>query len=115
MDAKTWTREFTERLKESLKSANMTQKELAEKCGSTEASISRYITGERVPRATAVCRISEALNVSPNYLLGMENDDLKAKADGCVGCAFKWTEEWEMPCCKCKRAMKDYWRAERKG
>lgn len=32
-------------------------------------------------------------------------------ADGCTGCAFITTEEWEMPCCKCKRGSMDYWRA----
>lgn len=36
----------------------------------------------------------------------------QVKADGCSGCAFITTEEWEMPCCKCKRGCKDYWRAE---
>lgn len=32
-------------------------------------------------------------------------------ADGCVGCAFADTEEWEMPCAKCRRNCKDYWRS----
>lgn len=32
-------------------------------------------------------------------------------ADGCTGCAFITTEEWEMPCVRCKRGCKDYWRA----
>lgn len=31
-------------------------------------------------------------------------------ADGCTGCAFWGTEEWEMPCAKCRRNAKDYWR-----
>lgn len=31
-------------------------------------------------------------------------------ADGCSGCAFEPNEEWEMPCRKCKRNCKDYWR-----
>jgi hypothetical protein len=34
----------------------------------------------------------------------------KEHADGCQGCAFTDVEEWEMPCAKCKRACKDYWR-----
>lgn len=33
-----------------------------------------------------------------------------AEADGCVDCAFTDVEEWEMPCCKCKRGCNDYWR-----
>ena len=36
----------------------------------------------------------------------------KQEADGCQGCAFVDTEEWEMPCVKCKRNCKDYWRAK---
>lgn len=32
-------------------------------------------------------------------------------ADGCEGCAFESTDEWEMPCAKCKRNCKDYWRS----
>lgn len=32
-------------------------------------------------------------------------------ADGCSGCAFESTKEWEMPCAKCKRNCKDYWRS----
>lgn len=30
--------------------------------------------------------------------------------DGCTGCAFYDNEEWEMPCTRCKRNCKDYWR-----
>lgn len=37
------------------------------------------------------------------------------EADGCNGCAFADTEEWEMPCQKCRRACKDYWRAAKNG
>lgn len=36
----------------------------------------------------------------------------KEKADGCSGCAFMDTDEWEMPCRRCKRNTKDYWRAK---
>ena len=33
-------------------------------------------------------------------------------AYGCQGCAFEDVKEWEMPCCKCMRNTKDYWRAK---
>lgn len=36
---------------------------------------------------------------------GCENQEL-----GCNGCTFEGVEEWEMPCAKCKRGCKDYWR-----
>lgn len=32
------------------------------------------------------------------------------EADGCQYCAFVDNNEWEMPCAKCKRNAKDYWR-----
>ena len=44
-----------------------------------------------------------------NALCKME---AQINADGCEGCAFMTTEECEMPCAKCKRNMKDYWRAK---
>ena len=31
-------------------------------------------------------------------------------AEACMGCAFISTAKWEMPCCKCARNCKDYWR-----
>lgn len=37
---------------------------------------------------------------------------MKENADGCVGCVFEDVNEWEMPCYKCKRNSKDYWRAK---
>ena len=36
----------------------------------------------------------------------MERD----KADACGKCAFFGRDEWEMPCSKCSRNCKDYWR-----
>ena len=37
---------------------------------------------------------------------------MKENADGCCGCAFEQTESWQMPCDRCKRNSKDYWRAK---
>ena len=37
-------------------------------------------------------------------------DTIKNKDKGCIGCAFEDKEEWELPCVKCKRNCKDYWR-----
>ena len=37
---------------------------------------------------------------------------MKENADGCIGCAFEDVNEWEMPCAKCKRNSKDYWRCK---
>lgn len=39
-------------------------------------------------------------------------ETMKLNADGCKGCAFEDTYEWELPCTKCQRNCKDYWRAK---
>ena len=38
------------------------------------------------------------------------NDGLNDQESGCISCAFEDVNEWEMPCSKCKRGCKDYWR-----
>ena len=32
------------------------------------------------------------------------------QTDSCENCVFIKTEEWEMPCAKCRRMCRDYWR-----
>lgn len=48
---------------------HLTQKQLAEMSGLTEAGISRYISGERLPRIDILLRIATALNCTLDYLL----------------------------------------------
>lgn len=47
----------------------MTQRELAEKIDVSEVTISRYVTGIRVPKVTNIIAISKALNVPYEKLL----------------------------------------------
>lgn len=47
----------------------MTQRELAEKIDVSEVTISRYVTGIRVPKVTNIIAISKALNVPYERLL----------------------------------------------
>ena len=61
---------FCYRLRTLIKSMGISQRELAKKIGCTEVTISRYITGERVPSATVVVKIANALGVSVDYLIG---------------------------------------------
>ena len=63
---------FSKRLKGQLDKKGMTQRELAEKIGATEVSVSRYVSGQRIPKATVLLKIAMALGVSTDYLLGVE-------------------------------------------
>ena len=51
-----------------------TQRKLAEQVGTTEASISRYIKGYRVPKGSILANIAKALHTTTDYLLGNEKD-----------------------------------------
>ena len=53
-----------------MKKKGMTQRELANQIGVTETSISRYISGARMPKANIVVDMADALNTTTDYILG---------------------------------------------
>lgn len=53
-----------------MKKKGMTQRELANQIGVTEVSISRYISGQRMPKANIVVYMADALNTTTDYILG---------------------------------------------
>lgn len=59
----------TSKLKALLEKQGMTQRELAKKAGTTEVSISRYLSGQRVPRLLTLAAIAQVLGVSIDDLL----------------------------------------------
>lgn len=59
----------TEKLKTLLKRQEMAQRELAEKAGTTEVSVSRYLRGQRTPRLLTLAAIAQVLGVSIDDLL----------------------------------------------
>ena len=63
------------RISELIEKNGLTQRELAEKIGVTEVSMSRYIRGERVPRGPIVSNLAVALHTTADYILGREIDE----------------------------------------
>ena len=59
-----------ERLAYLLNKTRLTQKELAEKAGIRESSLSNYMQGRSNPNMEIICKLSEALDVSTDWLLG---------------------------------------------
>ena len=57
-----------------MKQKDMTQRDLAMMSGVTEAAMSRYMRGERQPRAEVVANMATALGVTSDYLLGRKED-----------------------------------------
>ena len=64
---------MNKRILELLAQKNMTQKQLSERASVTEAAISHYIKGDRVPRSAVAERIANALGTSVDYLLNGSN------------------------------------------
>ena len=65
------------RIADLLKKSGLTQRELANKVGVTEASMSRYISGGRIPKGPTIANIANALHTTSDYLLGTEEDITK--------------------------------------
>lgn len=60
------------RITELLEKNGLTQRELAEKVGVTEVSMSRYISNDRTPKGPVIANIATALHTTSDYLLGTE-------------------------------------------
>lgn len=58
-----------------LQKRGMTQKELAENIGVTEAVISRYVSGDREPKPDTLANMATALHTTSDFLLGIECDE----------------------------------------
>lgn len=58
-----------DRIKHLCKQKGITQTQLAELTGITEASISRYVNSIREPRGSDIVKLADALGVTTDYLL----------------------------------------------
>ncbi|GEM_PF-1123452 len=64
------------RIKELLDLRGMTQRQLADKVGVTEVTISRYVKGIRTPRATIAQEIAKALGSDVTVVMGYDEKPL---------------------------------------
>lgn len=62
-------------IKEILDQKGISQKELATSAGVTEAAMSHYIKGDRIPRGANLLNIAKALGITTNVLLGESEED----------------------------------------
>lgn len=66
------TKTLANNLKEHLASRGIEQKWVATQLNTTSATLSRYVSGERVPPVDTLVELARVLNVSVDYLLGVE-------------------------------------------
>ena len=69
--------EIKERIRMLMEGKHLSQKELANLSGITEASMSKYLSGERTPRIDVVVNIANALGVTTDELIGNNIEDDK--------------------------------------
>ena len=67
--------EFGNRLRELRKQKNLTQKQLAALIGVKNSIISFYEVGDRIPSPEIIIKLSTTLNVSADYLLGLNKGE----------------------------------------
>ncbi|MCM1523223.1 MAG: helix-turn-helix domain-containing protein [Ruminococcus sp.] len=65
---------FAERLAKLLNEQGVSQKQLAEKIGVTQASMSRYMNTDRIPKSEILANIATVLHTTSDYLLGTEEE-----------------------------------------
>lgn len=69
------TADLGKRIQELLDQKGITRKEFSKLTGLTEAAISRYINGQREPKAITLSVIANSLDVSLDELLGTRCED----------------------------------------
>lgn len=72
---------FPENLRNALRDNKMTQQELADLVGTTQATVNRWLKGVNEPDLATLLEICLYLGVSPNEILGYDDisdDDFKA-------------------------------------
>jgi len=63
---------FKDRLKTARKLRGLTQKELAQKAGITQAQASIYESGKRKPSLDVLIRLADGLGIRADHLLGRQ-------------------------------------------
>lgn len=64
---------FTERLNSELKAQRVTKYALAKNCGLSKQTVCNWCDGVSEPKATQIVKICKFLDVSADYLLGLED------------------------------------------
>lgn len=67
---------FPDRFREVIANKDITQTELSKITGITQSSISDWLNGKYLPKQDKIDILAKALDVSPAYLMGWEDDDI---------------------------------------
>ena len=65
---------WQEKVKQLMQEQNINQKQVSQRSGITEASVSRYLKSERTARIDIIVNFAKALNVTTEYLLNEDDE-----------------------------------------
>ena len=74
-------KDLGERIAGLINELGISQRELADRIGVTEVSMSRYIRGDRTPKGPIIADMATALNTTTDYLLGVGKKDDEEKQE----------------------------------
>lgn len=69
--------QIADRIINAMNRTGISQRQLADATGMTEATISRYVKGKRIPSAEALGRIADVLGVTTDYLIAGKTEPTK--------------------------------------
>lgn len=64
-----WRKLFSKKLKDRIEVCGLTQKELAVEANISEAAVSKYCSGERLPQITQLIKMTEVLGCTIDELV----------------------------------------------
>lgn len=65
---------FAKKFKELREKKELFQKDIAEELGITRTAVTEWENGRNTPTVDMLCKIADYFDVTPNYLLGYENE-----------------------------------------
>lgn len=63
-----------ERLREELKNSSLSTVEIAKRVGISPEMITQYMTTKKLPKLDTFAKLCKELDLSANYILGLENN-----------------------------------------
>lgn len=75
---------FGERLDTAIRDRGLKQRAFAKAIGVSEVSVSRYISGERIPKLNMVVKMADILGVSIDWLVGRDIEQERKATNGDV-------------------------------
>jgi len=71
--------EFGEKIKKARKKSGLTQSQLGDKLGVSASMLAQYETGKRNPKIETLLKISEAIGIPLDELIGLDNEEKQEK------------------------------------